>query len=110
MAVGRRGFETAQQPKRKKRASGMELTMNVIEEGEVDYESTPEDERVALKARKEERVAKERQAAEVQAHKETKQSASEPEPEAKVDTEEEEATQTARPKGQNRTSCSSSVS
>ncbi|KAH9138789.1 hypothetical protein AeRB84_016902 [Aphanomyces euteiches] len=62
----------------------MELTMNVIEEGEVDYESTPEDERVALKARKEERVAKERQAAEVQAHKETKQSASEPEPEAKV--------------------------
>ncbi|CAK4660608.1 unnamed protein product [Aphanomyces euteiches] len=68
----------------------MELTMNVIEEGEVDYESTPEDERVALIARKEERVAKERLAVEVQAHKETKQSASEPEPEAKVDTEEEE--------------------
>ncbi|KAG9403285.1 hypothetical protein AC1031_005931 [Aphanomyces cochlioides] len=90
MAVGTRGFETAQQPKRKKRASGTELAMNFIEEGEVDYENTPEDERAALKARKEERIAKERQAAKVQAHQETKQGDTEPEPEAKVDAEEEE--------------------
>ena len=63
--------------------------MSFIGEDEVDYESTPEEERTAQTARQEKRISEQQQAAEERKQEATKESATEPEQEAKVDSNDE---------------------